>query len=97
MDIPLSALNYAVIVERIFSASTLEDAIAWREAMLARLKLVTSTQILSAPELRLHRDAQILLENSLSHLRVSLLNEARVNWDHSKKAFIASNVWSKQP
>lgn len=98
MDAPADRPTYSAILENIFGASTLEDAIRWRETMLARLQEAINAAAkpggFSPGDVSLHQDARFQMEIAIVHLRLCLLNEERVFWVSEKGRFEASNVWT---
>ena len=94
MDHPSEPPRYSEILENIFAASTLEDAIFWRQAMLARLAAVTGSSCdLTAGELRLHREAIFHTELALENLRFCLLNNERTAWEPGEREWQTTAVW----
>jgi hypothetical protein len=96
MDRPSEQPGYSEIVESIFAASTLEEAITWREAMLARLGTVTEGRSdLTADEARLHQEAKFQTELALENLRFCLLNNERAAWEPVQREWQNTAVWMK--
>jgi uncharacterized protein YjaG (DUF416 family) len=76
-------LSTTEILDRIFEASTLEDAIAWRRVILGRLKMVLTHAFrteLSEDEIKLYMEAATELELALSRLKVALAGGERLDW-----------------
>lgn len=85
------------IIEHVFAASTLEDAIFWREAMRSKLQILVDQASqpngLSPDEIALHRTAQLHIDISLAHLRLSLVNKERIEWQPETHLWVARTVW----
>jgi len=94
MDEP--GLADSELIERIFSASTLETAILWREIMLGRLEIqIDGIAQLARTErdaLRSLQEARLAILETLGHLRLSLLNNERVFWRN--RTWQTTDVWS---
>ena len=94
MGRPSEQPGYSEILENIFAASTLEDAISWREAMLARLSGITEGRTaLTAYEVRLHQEAKFHTELALGNLRFCLLNNERAVWEPVEREWQNTAVW----
>ena len=95
MDRPSEQSGYSEILESIFAASTLEEAIASRETKLARLSAVTDRSDFTADEVRLHQEAKFHTERALENLRFCLLNNERTAWEPMQREWQNSAVWMK--
>lgn len=96
MDGPKPLPGCSEIIERIFAASSLEEAIFWRQAMLTRLVATTEgNRDLTDEEIRLHREAMFQTELSLERLRFCLLNEERTTWRVGEREWQTTALWTK--
>lgn len=96
MDRPSEQPGYSELVESIFKASTLEEAIKWREAMLGRLAAVTDGRSnFTAEEVRLHQEAKFHTELALENLRFCLLNNERAAWEPVHREWQNTAIWMK--
>lgn len=94
MDRPPASPVYSEILESIFAAATLEDAIFWRQTMLARLAAVIESRCdLTADEVRLHREAIFHTELALENLRFCLLNNERTAWEPADREWQNTAIW----
>lgn len=78
-EVPLTA---AYVVDRIFDASTLEDAIFWRQEMVDRLAhaIANSAGILTDEERGVYELAKAQTEEAIKRLRVCFENDDRPMW-----------------
>ena len=98
MDRP-SKQPYSEILESIFAASTLEDAIFWREIMLGRLAEAmdaASQTRFTADEVQLHLEALHQIKLALENLRFCLLNNERTTWEPSAREWHNTAVWMRR-
>lgn len=75
-------LKATEVVERIFDASTLEEAIFWRQTMVRRLVEVLTAEgtNLSPDERDLYRQAKAQTEMAISRLQLALAKGERWLW-----------------
>ena len=78
-------LKAADLVEKIFAAHTLEEAIFWREEMVERLEYALSLNDsgLSADERDLYAGAKAQTERALDNLNIALVKGERWHWTKS--------------
>lgn len=72
---------YREIVEKIFEASTLEEAIIWRQAMVRRLgQVLVPGAELSTDQRNLYWQAKAETEMAISRLELTLTKGERWDW-----------------
>lgn len=76
-EIPLSAV---CVVERIFEAATLEDAIHWRQEMVDRLGQAIADGRLSLEERSMYELARSETLTAIERLRICLESDDRPIW-----------------
>jgi uncharacterized protein YjaG (DUF416 family) len=80
-------LSTTEILDHIFEASTLEEAIRWRRIMLGRLKMVLTHAFrtdISEDEIKLYVEAATELELALTRLEIALAAGERLDWSSGR-------------
>ena len=88
MELANGTMSTTAIIEKLFDAYTLEEAIYWRQEFVLRLAdLIAAVDHFdprTIDELSLYRRAKGQTEQSIARLQMALLKNERVDWLPSK-------------
>jgi hypothetical protein len=91
MRVASGALSTSEIIDKIYEAYTLEDAVFWREEFVSRLAHAILRSDLMDPKLRdevnLYAQAKAQSEQAIARLQFCLVNNERWNWSEPSKSF----------
>jgi hypothetical protein len=91
MRVASGALSTSEVIDKIYEAYTLEDAVFWREEFVARLARVILRSDLLDPSVRdevnLYAQAKAQSEQAIARLQFCLANNERWTWSEQAKSF----------
>lgn len=91
MRVASGALSTSEIIDKIYDASTLEDAVFWREEFVSRLARAILRSDVFDPKLRdevnLYAQAKAQSEQAIARLQFCLAKNERWTWSENSKSF----------
>jgi hypothetical protein len=91
MRVAAGALSTSEIIDKIYEAYTLEDAVFWREEFVARLSRVILRSDVLDPNVRdevnLYAQAKAQSEQAIARLQFCLANNERWTWSEHSQSF----------
>lgn len=92
MQVASGTLSTSEIIDRIYEAATLEDAIFWREEFVRRLAHAISRSDLFDPasgdDAKLYALAKAQSEQAIALLRMCIATNERWSWSPRTKTFV---------